>query len=193
MGEPSATDVTPRRKDSAATRRAILTSASTVFARLGYDGAGLREIAREAGVDPRLIGRYFGSKESLFAEVVDEAYRKPLMIVPGATREAALALLLDAEPAQLDAMLLTLRSASSERAVEIMRASIERNYQSDLAGLLPGPDGPGRAALLVAICAGVQLMRKVMGSTALREDQVDVLVPYLQAALDAVAQDPRVG
>jgi AcrR family transcriptional regulator len=178
------------RKDAAVTRRAILDSASSAFVRLGYDGAGLREIARDAGVDPRLIGRYFGSKEKLFAEVVDAAYEKPLTIAPGTTREAAVALL-EAEPEQLDGMLLTLRSASSERAVEIMRASIERNYQSDLAALLPGPDTNGRAALLVAICAGVQLMRNVLGSTALRREAVEELVPYLQAALDAVVEDPQ--
>ena len=54
-----------------------------LFTALGYDGAGMREIASAAGVDARLIGRYFGSKEGLFAEVVDASYEKSLMMTPG--------------------------------------------------------------------------------------------------------------
>jgi AcrR family transcriptional regulator len=188
--EPRAEASAPRPRDSAATRLAILAAATGAFARLGYDGAGLREIAGEAGVDPRLIGRYFGSKEKLFAAVFYESSKKPLLIVPGTTREVAQALLGEAVPAQLEGMLLTLRSSSSERAVEIMRANVERNYQGTLAALLPGPDADGRAALLVSICAGVQLMRNVLGSTALNGEAVDRLVPYLQAAFDAIADPP---
>jgi hypothetical protein len=44
--------------------------------------------------------------------------------------------------------------------------------------------------LLVSICAGVQLMRNVLGSTALSSEDVDLLVPYLQAAFDAIADPP---
>ncbi|QIQ00932.1 helix-turn-helix domain-containing protein [Streptomyces liangshanensis] len=182
-----------RRRDAAATRASILLAAREVFTRLGYDGAGVREIARAADVDTRLIGRYFGSKEGLFAEVVDLAYQKSLMMTPDVTDEAARALLTGEDEAASDGLLLTLRSASNARAAAIMRASIEGDYQRKLADALPGADADARAALLVSICSGVLLSRMLLGNTLMNGPDVEQLVPYLRAALDAVARDPAEG
>src|SRR5512142_187845 len=64
----------PRRKrDAAATREAILEAATRRFATQGYERAGAREIAADAGVTAALVNRYFGSKEGLFAEVIRRA------------------------------------------------------------------------------------------------------------------------
>jgi len=60
----------PRKRNAVATREAILSSARKVFARAGYDGAGVREIAAGAGVTAMLVNRYFGGKERLFAEAI---------------------------------------------------------------------------------------------------------------------------
>jgi AcrR family transcriptional regulator len=180
-----------RRRDSRATRAAILRAAREAFTQRGYDGAGVREIARAADVDTRLISRYFGSKEGLFAEVVDVAYEKSMMMTPELNAQAAEALLTGVDAAATDGLLLTLRSAANPRAADIMRDSIERNYQRRLADALPGTDAGGRAALLVAICAGVLLTRTVLGHTALNGDGSQDLVPYLRAALDAVATAPQ--
>jgi dipeptidase E len=94
-------------------------------------------------------------------------------------------------------MLLTLRSAANPRAAAIMRDSIERNYQRRLADALPGTDTAGRAALLIAICAGVMLDRTLLGHSALNSHDVESLIPYLHAALDAVGkaseQEPAPG
>jgi len=176
-----------RGRNADATRSAILDSAIEAFCRAGYDGAGTREIARSAGVDPRLITRYFGSKEGLFAEVVTVMYRKPLLMAPGQNGPAAAALLA-AAPHELDGLLLMLRSAANPRAAEIMREHLEADYQLRLADGLSGDDAQGRAALLIAICAGVQLMRHVLRSSALRDEDAARLVPQLEAALDLVAQ-----
>ena len=59
-----------RRRDAAATREAILEAATRRFATQGYERAGVREIAADAGVTAALVNRYFGSKEGLFAEVI---------------------------------------------------------------------------------------------------------------------------
>ena len=181
----------PRRRDAAATRTAILHAAREEFTQRGYDGVGVREIARAAGVDPRLIGRYFGSKEGLFAEVVDLAYEKSLMMTPELNAQAARELLTGTDKSAEAGMLLTLRSAANPRAAAIMRDSIERNYQRRLAGALPGPDATSRAALLIAICAGVILDRMLLGHTELNSPDTERLVPYLHAALDAVAKVPE--
>ena len=64
----------PRRgRDAAATREAILEAATRRFATQGYERAGAREIAADAGVTAALVNRYFGSKEKLFAEVIERA------------------------------------------------------------------------------------------------------------------------
>ncbi|MER7805076.1 helix-turn-helix domain-containing protein [Streptomyces parvulus] len=183
-------ETAPRKRDSAATKRAILDAAREVFTRSGYDAAGVREIAGVAGVDARLIGRYFGSKELLFTQVVDEAYAGHLMMTPEANAETARSLLAGPTQAQYDGMLLTLRSASSDSAVRIMRDSLEANFQQALTDELAGPDAAARAALLVAICTGVQFMRNIIGNSALRNADPEVLAVYLRAALDAVAAEP---
>src|SRR5687768_12535204 len=60
----------PRRSD-APDPSAIRTAALARFARKGFDGTNLREIAAEAGVDVALVARQFGSKMGLWKSVVD--------------------------------------------------------------------------------------------------------------------------
>ena len=49
-------------KKSERTRLSILESARQAFITLGYDQAGVREIAAKADVNAALVNRYFGSK-----------------------------------------------------------------------------------------------------------------------------------
>jgi AcrR family transcriptional regulator len=55
-----------RRPGGADTRGEIIDAAAKVFAEKGYDGASLRAVAREAGVDPALVHHYFDGKADLF-------------------------------------------------------------------------------------------------------------------------------
>lgn len=178
------------RRDAGATRQRILDAGRRLFADRGYPAASTRDIAALAGSDPRLITRYFGSKEGLFSAVVEQVYEKSLMMTPATNDAAARTLLLDDDAAAEDGLLLTLRSASDAHAAGLMRAALEDRYQARLAAALPGEeDALGRAALLVSICSGVLLQRLVLGNTALTGPQVERLVPRLRAALDAVAAD----
>lgn len=179
----------PRKRDSEATRRAILDAGAEQFTQHGYDGTGIRDIARRAGIDTRLITRYFGSKEGLFAEVVDEAFQKPLLMAPGLNHQVAVELLSDHASEGPDGLLLTLRSVGNDRAAQIMREHLEKHYQRRLADALPGDDVVGRAALLIAICTGVQTHRNILRNSALQGDPDPVLVRRLEAALDVVATD----
>lgn len=52
-------------------REALLVAARRSFARKGFDGASLRDIAAQAGVDVALVARLFGSKEALWSAVID--------------------------------------------------------------------------------------------------------------------------
>ncbi len=56
------------------TKAAILESARYVFATCGYGEAGVRDIAARAGVNPALIGRYFGSKLELFEAALEATF-----------------------------------------------------------------------------------------------------------------------
>ncbi|ARF59564.1 TetR family transcriptional regulator [Streptomyces gilvosporeus] len=57
----------PRPRRSDATRAAILAAARDRFAADGYERATIRAIARDAGIDPSMVMRYYGNKEGLFA------------------------------------------------------------------------------------------------------------------------------
>ena len=168
----------------------MLLAARAVFAEVGYDAAGIREIAAQAGVDARLVGRYFGSKEGLFAEVVAVSFDKTLPMGSGHNHDAALSLLGAQSDEPSEAMLITLRSASNERATAIIRDNLESRYQRVVADGLDGRDAIGRAALMVAICSGVWLQRDVVGNTALTGATARELAPYLEAALDAISATP---
>ena len=62
----------PRRRMSAPARRdALLDAAAEVFARSGYNGASLEEIAATAGVSKALIYEHFDSKRELHIELVN--------------------------------------------------------------------------------------------------------------------------
>src|SRR3546814_9271820 len=56
-------------------REAILRAAEIVFADHSYEGASIRAIAAAAGVNPALIGYYFGAKNALYREIFAQRYR----------------------------------------------------------------------------------------------------------------------
>jgi len=58
-------------------REAILSAARARFAADGYDRATVRAIAADAGVDPSMVMRYFGSKRQLFARTAEFDLRLP--------------------------------------------------------------------------------------------------------------------
>lgn len=49
----------------------ILECAEELFAEHGYDGTSVRQLASKAGVNIAMISYYFGSKEELFANLVE--------------------------------------------------------------------------------------------------------------------------
>ncbi|WP_314178537.1 TetR/AcrR family transcriptional regulator [Streptomyces winkii] len=63
-----------RTRDAARTRAEILKIATREFARLGYAGARVDEIAAQIRTTKRMIYYYFGSKEQLFTAVLEQAY-----------------------------------------------------------------------------------------------------------------------
>ena len=169
-----------RARNAAATREAILNSALEAFTRAGYDGVGVREIAQAAGVTAMLVNRYFGSKEGLFAEVVDAAMTDRTVLTSDPetlAADIAAALVQRTAPGaeRLDPFLLMLRSAPNPRAAEILRAGIERHVEKHLTDVLPAGRGTEGPALALAVIAGFWVMRTLVGSTELnRADEAVV-------------------
>jgi AcrR family transcriptional regulator len=64
----------PRQRDPELTRARILEAAKKEFAKLGLDGARVEAIAARAKSNKRMIYHYFGSKENLFLEVLEDVY-----------------------------------------------------------------------------------------------------------------------
>jgi len=184
-----------RPRNASATRDAILESAIRNFARAGYDGVGVREIASDAGVTAMMVNRYFGSKEQLFVEAVETSFAIPAVIAADADdllHGAAVALVArtdpDADP--LAPFLIMLRSVSNPRAVEIVRAGIERHVGTRLARQLPEPGRPIRTEIMLSVIAGVLLMRRAIGTRALNEADPDQLVNMLDAVFTAIVETP---
>jgi AcrR family transcriptional regulator len=50
-------------------RARILDAGERAFCERGFFGISLRQIAREVGVHPALIGHYFGDKKGLLSEI----------------------------------------------------------------------------------------------------------------------------
>ena len=59
------------------------------------------------------------------------------------------------------------RSASSAAAAAVGREQIEAHYQRALAKALPGAHAAERAAVILAVVAGLQIMRQMIGLKAL--------------------------
>ncbi|MGQ4600009.1 TetR/AcrR family transcriptional regulator [Nocardia sp. R6R-6] len=62
---------TGRRPGQSGAREAILAAARARFADAGFDKTSVRAVATDAGVDPALVHHYFGTKQQLFAAVVE--------------------------------------------------------------------------------------------------------------------------
>jgi AcrR family transcriptional regulator len=187
---------TARSRNAAATRCTILEAARRRFALESYDNVGLREIAGDAGVDPALIGRYFGGKEQLFREVL-RGDKQPIMqdVEPRDFAEHLATLLMQKmddvcgnEADRTQQLLILLRSASSPKAAEIIRESMNEDVLRPVASALVGADAEVRAALCLAILMGTGILRSSLALGALSNPDPEVLRERLVRLFEAALQ-----
>jgi AcrR family transcriptional regulator len=180
-----------RPRNAAATRDAILNSAVAAFARAGYDGVGVREIAGGAGVTAMMVNRYFGSKEQLFAEAVESAFA-PSAVIPddsgSLAHDAAVNVVAAAIPGP--AYLIMLRSVSNPRALTIVRDAISRHVGTRLARQLPEPGRSLRNEVMLSVITGIFTMRGVIGTRALTEADPDRFERLVEAVFEAIIATP---
>lgn len=191
---------TGRRGGDSGTREAILDAARKRFAGHGYDGATIRGIAADAGVDPALVHHFYGTKERLFAA----AMRLP--VVPGELISAALAAGAADPGASLgelmvqvalgawdvaeirDTFLGLLRSAAtSEQALIMLRQFVTEAIVGRLSAAAQTADPAQaryRAALVASQVVGLGLARQVIGLEPLAKASRDELAAAIGPTLD---------
>jgi AcrR family transcriptional regulator len=157
-----------RPKNAAATRDAILAAARRRFMSESYENVGLREIAGDVGVDVALVGRYFGGKEKLFAEVLGTCDTELLPPdLPAADLPHFLTRMFMEEDQSerrehVEQLLIILHSASSPAAREIVREALGADLLDPLTEKLSGAGANTRANLAIGILLGATIIRTIM-------------------------------
>jgi len=154
-----------RPRDAETTKEAILASARQRFAADGYERATIRSIASDAGIDPALVMRYFGSKEKLFAVAADFDLRLPDTSSMPRTRfgGAFVAHFVDRWEAD-DTFLALLRAgATNEAAAERVRAVLAGQVVPVIVKVSRDPAHAAlRAGLVATQLLGMALCRYVL-------------------------------
>ena len=177
------TDGERRPRDGRMTPEHILTAAARRFATHSYEATGLRDIARDVGVDVALVHRSFGSKERLFVEAFAHAVR-PASIVEvfssGSAAELARRAFED-DPetgAIADPLALLVRSIASPTALPLIRRFTATEFVGPLAARFEEP-GASRAALIAACLIGIRIFRDVLEVEAMDDAARPTLEPLI--------------
>jgi AcrR family transcriptional regulator len=191
---------TGRRPGAGGTREKILAAARSNFAEAGYEGATIRGIAGEAGVDPALVLHYFGSKEGVFLAAVefpiDPAVMIPPLLAPGldglGTRLAGF--FLETWDSPLGSPLLGLiRSVvGSERAAEVLRDFVSREVLGRLAEALELDQPQLRASLAASQLVGLAMLRYVVKLEPLASARPEDVAAWLGPSIQRYLTDPDV-
>lgn len=153
-----------RKKDSAATKAALLLAARELFAERGFEATTVRDIARRAGANPAMVYRYYGNKDGLFQAAIGEVTQGVLAKGSAAGLPARLLthVLLPGDAAELGNWLQTaLRSTGHDGSLSVIRRELGEDFLDALSTLSDAPDAELRADLVLAWLLGIALLRSV--------------------------------
>jgi AcrR family transcriptional regulator len=190
----------PRRRgpraDVGDTRGAILAAARARFARHGYDGTRLRDVAADADVDVALVSYHFGSKDGLFAAAMDLVFNPAVLVEelmrdgPAQLGERLLRRLLQLgdDPRSGSPLVALVRSAAAhDRAAQLLRGFVEREVLGRIAAAVDALLRELRAALAGSQVVGLVMARYVVRVAPIASADPETLVravgPTLQRYL----------
>jgi AcrR family transcriptional regulator len=193
---------TGRRPGESSTKKDILDAARMLFSERGYQGATMRAIAAEAGVDAALVVHFFGNKATLLAEAVewpfDPEVEMPKLLVDGRHHAGrhlvGLFVRTWDDEGSRNPILTLLRAATIEpQAASMLREFMGRLY-APLMDRLRVDQPELRADLAVSQLLGLGLVRYLLKAeplaSATPEAVVDWTAPtvqrYLTGKLDQV-------
>ncbi len=184
------------KRDREATRARLLDCARVRFARDGYDGASVRDVAGDVGVDPALVFRYFGSKSQLFTEAMATS-TAPVVLPDGPLDELPAKLLRDlvfedwAEYAGEHPLIAMLRSAGHDDMRDRVREQVCNGYLGVLKELADGNDDADlRTELFAAWLLGIGILRTAVGTPTLAKATEQDLLPHLATVGEALFGRP---
>ncbi|WP_026454171.1 TetR/AcrR family transcriptional regulator [Saccharomonospora iraqiensis] len=169
------------RQRSATTREAIRAAAGRLFREHGFAGTAVRDIAAEAGADPALVIRHFGTKELLFLDTMHLSMDdEPLLDVPPEDLgRRFVEVLLDSDDATRDVYLALLRGSGTPRIADRLKDVHETAFVRPLRARLSGPDADTRARLAGALVSGLLYALWVVGDEQLlATDRRDLVARY---------------
>jgi AcrR family transcriptional regulator len=181
-----------RRPGESSSREDILRAARKLFAERGYDGASMRAIAAEAGVDAALVVHFFGNKPALLAEAVDWPFDPELEIpklVAGGRRQAGRHLVelfvkTWDEQGTRHPILIMLRAAGTEpRAAALLSDFLRRRLLTPLLSRLDSDQRELRAELVQSQLVGLALVRYVLAADPLASAPPAQVVEWVSPAL----------
>lgn len=187
---------TGRRPGASSTQAEILKAARKLFLERGYQGATMRGIAAEAGVDASLIIHFFGNKLNLFSEAVewpfDPEEEMPKLFADGRRNVGrnlvALVLRIWDEQGTRSPILTLLGAAVNDsEAAEMLTEFIRHPLFAPLLERL-GSDQPElRATLVSSQLVGLGLTRYILRleplASAKASEVIDLVGPNVQRYL----------
>jgi AcrR family transcriptional regulator len=156
----------PRKRDAEATRAAILQAAKTHFARSGYNGAYLREIAADAGADAALINRYFGGKDGLFAAALKDSIAPDAISQwERATFAHEIARMMAGHAHQhverTHTFEFLLQAATNPTTAPLLNVAVQERFMGPIRAWIGGKDVEARARLFASLFIGLLVERLI--------------------------------
>jgi AcrR family transcriptional regulator len=180
------------RRTSLETKAAILAAARERFGAAGFQAATIRAIAADAGIDPSMVMRYFGSKDQLFAAAAEFDLRFPDFTELDHTDvgRSLVGHFLERWEGDEALVILLRSSATNADAAERMQQIFSAQLQPLVASLVPATgsgESAWRAGLIATQILGVAWCRFVLRLppvvTMTRAQIIDWVGPTIQRYL----------
>ncbi len=174
------------RRTSQETKAAILAAARERFGAAGFQAATIRAIAADAGIDPSMVMRYFGSKDQLFAAAAEFDLKFPDLTELDRTEvgRSLVSHFLQRWEGDEALVILLRSSATNAAAAQRMQQIFSAQLQPLVATLVPATESGWRAGLIATQILGVAWCRFVLRLppvvTMTRAEIVDWVGPTIQ-------------
>jgi AcrR family transcriptional regulator len=169
------------RRSSEDTKAAILAAARERFGSAGFQAATIRAIAADAGVDPAMVMRYYGSKDKLFAAAAEFDLRFP-DFAQGDRAQVGRSVVrhfLDRWEGDEALVILLRSSATNGEAAQRMQEIFVSQLRPQVATLVPAEEAGARAGLIATQILGMALCRFVLRLPPVVEMSRDEIVGWL--------------
>lgn len=183
-----------RRRNAAATKQRILAAAKQCFSEIGYATAGIRDVARVAGISYALVGRYYGSKAGLLEAALEDMLTiEPMIDVERSRFGEKMAETLAKASVTDTTSAMTVLAAADPVARAVATRLLETRIIQPLAAWLGPPFEHDRAVAIIMIGAGfstharlVPLLNKQPALNLQRP-----VVQWLAHALQGIVDEPE--